>query len=148
MIMSGSIRPFTTLKQFCGVTFCNRSIAVSWRCAQLDFKNPPFSCEKELNRLFDYPKKKDGKTDAASKAGMRVIRRLHSNPRLNNHSFRHYFVDKTREAENYLPAGAVDYVTGHSIGDSERSKYGHGYGLKQVYQGLLKLDFSFLTSFD
>ena len=78
---------------------------------------------------------------------MRVIRRLHSNPRLNNHSFRHYFVDKTREAENYLPAGAVDYVTGHSFGDSERSNYGHGYGLKQVYQGLLKLDFSFLTSF-
>ena len=108
----------------------------------------PFSCKKEPNRLFNYPKKKDGKTDAASKAGMRVIRRLHSNPRLNNHSFRHYFVDKTREAENYLPAGAVDYVTGHSFGDSERSNYGHGYGLKQVYQGLLKLDFSFLTSFD
>ena len=41
VIMSGSIRPFTTLKRFCGVTFCNRSIAVSWRCAQLDFKNPP-----------------------------------------------------------------------------------------------------------
>jgi len=62
----------------------------------------------------------------------------------NNHSFRHYFVDKTRQAENYLPAGSVDYVTGHSIGDSERSNYGHGYGLKQICRGLLKLDFSFL----
>ena len=62
----------------------------------------------------------------------------------NNHSFWNYFVDKTRQAENYLPAGAVDYVTGHSIGDSERSNYGHGYGLKQICQGLLKLDFSFL----
>lgn len=108
----------------------------------------PFSCEKEPNRLFDYPKKKDGKTDAASKAGMRVIRRLHSNPRLNNHSFRHYFVDKTREAENFLPLGAVQYVTGHEQGQGERSNYGNGYGLKQVYQGLAKLDFSFLTPFD
>ena len=62
----------------------------------------------------------------------------------NNHSFWHYFVDKTRQEENYLPAGSVDYVTGHSIGYSERSNYSHGYGLKQIYQGLLKLDFSFL----
>ena len=105
----------------------------------------PFGCAKEPNRLFDYPKKKDGKTDAASKAGMRQIRKLFPDPRLVNHSFRHYFVNKTREAELWLPITAVNYVTGHKMGAGERDNYGDGYGLKQVYTGLCKLDFSFLN---
>ena len=104
----------------------------------------PFSCIKEPDRLFDYPKIKDGKTDAASKAGMRQIRKLFKDPRLVNHSFRHYFTNKTREAEQYLPKAAVNYITGHSIGAGERDQYGDGYSLKMTYEAMCKLDFSFL----
>ena len=104
----------------------------------------PFSCKKEPDRLFDYPRIKDGKTDAASKAGMRQIRKLFKDPRLVNHSFRHYFTNKTREAEQYLPKAAVNYITGHSIGAGERDEYGDGYPLKMTYEAMCKLDFSFL----
>jgi integrase len=75
---------------------------------------------------------------------MRQIRKLFKDPRLVNHSFRHYFTNKTREAEQYLPKAAVNYITGHSIGAGERDEYGDGYPLKMTYEAMCKLDFSFL----
>ena len=105
----------------------------------------PFSPQSEPDRLFDYGKKKDGKTEAASKAGMRIIRRLWNDPRLVNHSFRHYFINKTREVEEWLSPPMANYITGHKMENSERSNYGDGYSLKVMYEAMSKIDFSFLS---
>ena len=106
----------------------------------------PFSCTKEPDRLFNYGKKKDGKTEAASKAGMRIIRKIWDDRRLVNHSFRHYFINKTREVEEWMSPAMANYITGHVMEGSERSSYGDGYQLKVLYEAMCKIDFSFLSS--
>lgn len=104
----------------------------------------PFSCKKQPERLFDYPIKKDGKTDAASKAGMRTIRKLFDDPRLTNQSFRHTFVDATKTIEHLLSPQAANYITGHKKEKSERSRYGSAYEIKQLYDAMCLIDFGFL----
>ena len=108
------------------------------------YGNSPFASKSEPDRLFDYGKRKDGKTEAASKAGMRVIRRIWSDPRLVNHSFRHFFINKTREVEEWMSPQMANYITGHKMESSERSNYGDGYSLKVLYQAMCRMDFSFL----
>lgn len=105
----------------------------------------PFSCKTQPERLFDYPIKKDGKTDAASKAGMRTIRKLFDDPRLTLQSFRHTFVDATKPVEHLLSAQAVNYITGHKKEKTERSRYGSAYDIKQLYDVMCKIDFDFLS---
>lgn len=104
----------------------------------------PFSCKNQPERLFDYPIKKDGKTDAASKAGMRTIRKLFDDPRLTNQSFRHTFVDATKTIEHLLSPQAANYITGHKKEKSERSRYGSAYEIKQLYDAMCLIDFGFL----
>lgn len=104
----------------------------------------PFSSKSEPDRLFDYGKKKDGKTEAASKAGMRIIRRIWDDPRLVNHSFRHFFINKTREVTEWMSPQMANYITGHKMENSERSNYGDGYSLKIMYDAMRRMDFSFL----
>ena len=108
-------------------------------------KQSPFSCKTQPERLFDYPIKKDGKTDAASKAGMRTIRKLFDDPRINNQSFRHTFTDAARTVEHLLSPQAVNYITGHKKENSERSRYGSAYDIKQLYDAMCAIDFNFLS---
>ena len=84
-------------------------------CLKPYWKNTPFKCTKEKNRLFNYAKGKDGKTTAASKAGMRQIRRLYSDERLVNHSFRYSYVSRTEKIEEAMSPRMANYIQGFAL---------------------------------
>ena len=113
-------------------------------CLKPYWKNTPFKCKKEKNRLFDYAKGKDGKTTAASKAGMRQIRKLFSDERLVNHSFRYNYVSRTEKLEDTMSPRMANYIQGFALEKSERAGYSTGYLVEQLYPAIKLIDFDFI----
>ena len=113
-------------------------------CLKPYWKNTPFKCKKENNRLFNYSKGKDGKTTAASKAGMRQIRRLFSDERLVNHSFRYSYVSRTEKIEQAMSPRMANYIQGFALEKSERAGYSTGYLMDQLYPAIKLIDFNFI----
>ena len=94
---------------------------------------------KDLNteRLFSFPLNVDGKAqNAASKKGMRFVRKVTSDKDLVVHSFRHTFKDLMRNAG--ISKDLHDFITGHSGGDVA-SYYGEGYSLERRKEALDKV---------
>ena len=114
------------------------------KCLKPYWKNTPFKCKKEKNRLFDYSKGKDGKTTAASKAGMRQIRKLFSDERLVNHSFRYSYVSRTEKIEYAMSPRMANYIQGFALEKSERAGYSTGYLVEQLYPAIKLIDFDFI----
>ncbi len=114
------------------------------KCLKPYWKNTPFKCKKEKNRLFDYAKGKDGKTSAASKAGMRQIRKLFSDDRLVNHSFRYSYVSRTEKIEYAMSPRMANYIQGFALEKSERAGYSTGYLVEQLYPAIKLIDFDFI----
>lgn len=113
-------------------------------CLKPYWKNTPFKCKKEKNRLFDFAKGKDGKTTAASKAGMRQIRKLFSDKRLVNHSFRYSYVSRTEKIEDAMSPRMANYIQGFALEKSERAGYSTGYLVEQLYPAIKLIDFDFI----
>ncbi len=94
--------------------------------------------------MFNYAKGKDGKTTAASKAGMRQIRRLYSDERLVNHSFRYSYVSRTEKIEEAMSPRMANYIQGFALEKSERAGYSTGYLMEQLYPAIKLIDFDFI----
>ena len=99
---------------------------------------------KRKNRLFNYAKGKDGKTTAATKSGMRQIRRLYSDERLVNHSFRYSYVSRTEKIEEAMSPRMANYIQGFALEKSERAGYSTGYFMEQLYPAIKLIDFDFI----
>jgi integrase len=94
-------------------------------------------------RLFNFPTNADGKAqNAASKKGMRYVRKITSDPALVVHSFRHTFKDLSRNAD--IPKDLHDFITGHP-GSDTASSYGEGHSLAVKYEALNKIPHPYLT---
>jgi len=113
-------------------------------CLKPYWKNTPFRCKMEKNRLFNFTKGKDGKTTAASKAGMRHIRKLFSDERLVNHSFRYSYVSRTERIEDAMSPRMANYIQGFALEKSERASYSTGYLVDQLYPAIKLIDFDFI----
>ena len=113
-------------------------------CLKPYWKNTPFKCKKDKNRLFNYTKGKDGKTTAASKAGMRQIRKLFKDERLVNHSFRYSYVSRTEKIEEAMSPRMANYIQGFALEKSERAGYSTGYLMDQLYPAIKLIDFNFI----
>lgn len=93
-------------------------------------------------RLFNFPIDADGKAqNAASKKGMRYVRKITSDPAQVVHSMRHTFKDLSRNAG--IPKDLHDFITGHP-GSDAASSYGEGHSLKVKYEALNKIAHPYL----
>ena len=78
-----------------------------------------------VGRIFSHRIDKEGKSEAAaSDALMPYIRRVCAHPQKVLHSFRHTFIDLTREMD-ITDVETRKFITGHSFGD-EGGEYGSG----------------------
>ena len=99
--------------------------------------------EVKNERLFNFPVNADGKAqNAASKKGMRYIRKITNDPALVVHSMRHSFKDISRNAK--IPKDLHDFITGHS-GSDTASQYGEGHSLEVKQEALNRVKHPYLN---
>ena len=100
--------------------------------------------KRSTGRLFDYKTDKDGKAEnAASKALMKIIRRVTDDDRKVVHSLRGTLKDLLRDAG--VTKEVNDFITGHSQGD-EAGKYGSGPSLETKYRAVNAVNHPWLSS--
>ena len=93
-------------------------------------------------RVFNFPIDADGKAEkAASKKGMRYVRKITDDPLIVIHSLRHSFKDICRNAK--IPKDLHDFITGHSGGDIA-SQYGEGHSLEVKQEALNRVQHPYL----
>lgn len=98
--------------------------------------------ERATGRIFNYRVDKDGKAEnAASRALMKVIRRVTVDKMKVVHSLRGTLKDLLRDAG--VSKEVNDFITGHSQGD-EAGKYGSGPSLESKYKAVNAVDHPWL----
>jgi integrase len=98
--------------------------------------------KRSAGRMFEYRLDKDGKAEnAASKALMKIIRKVTGDDRKVVHSLRGTLKDLLRDAG--VTKEVNDFITGHSQGD-EAGKYGSGPSLETKYRAVNAVDHPWL----
>ena len=98
--------------------------------------------KKEPDRLFSYPKDKDGKAEnKASRAIMPHLRKISTDPTFAIHSLRHTFTTLCRDAG--VDWELREFVTGPG-GRGEGSNYGQPAHVKRQLDAINQVDYSFL----
>lgn len=98
----------------------------------------------ESNRLFTYPKDKDGKAqNKASRALMAHCRKISKDKNLRVHGLRHTFNSLCRKA--FIDWEQREFIVGRS-GQGQGAKYGEVAGVATNLKALEKIDFSFIEA--
>ena len=98
--------------------------------------------KKEPDRLFSYPKDKDGKAEnKASRAIMPNLRKISSDPTFAIHSLRHTFNTMCRNAG--IDWELREFIQGRS-GSGVGSNYGRPARIKKQLDAISQIDYSFL----
>ena len=119
-----------------------RRIPVLSKVWDLIQQHPKSTNEKEPNRLFTYPRDKDGKAqNKASRATNAHCRKISTDTRFAIHGLRHTFTTMCRTA--LIDTEMREFIVGRG-GDGEGARYGQAAEVATYIKELEKLDISFL----
>lgn len=119
-----------------------RRIPVLSKVWDLIQQHPKSTNEKEPNRLFTYPRDKDGKAqNKASRATNAHCRKISTDTRFAIHGLRHTFTTMCRTA--LIDTEMREFIVGRG-GDGEGARYGQAAEVATHIKELEKLDISFL----